>query len=235
MPLGIPDPFTGTTDPTPTGSPAKGTHLYDIIGWKKGFRDTDVRTAAAIALAESGGNARAKHHNTNGTDDIGLMQVNSVHLRPGGLLSGMDVTQLENPYVNVAAARKIRETQGWRAWTTYNSGAYKRFLGQNPVIHVAAGETPDQTPGLNVKDATDAITAPVDAVADFVGLLGQSDTWFRVGKVAFGGLLLGMGALALILAGGKTVAKSKVVRTAASVVPAGKAAKVATAAAGAAS
>src|SRR5262245_37329849 len=117
--LGIPNPFTGTTTPKVTKSAAQQTPLYDIIGWKNGFRDTDVRTAAAISLAESGGKTNARHTNTNGTIDIGLMQVNSVHLKDGGLLEGMDAVMLENPYVNVAAGKKIREAQGWNAWTTY--------------------------------------------------------------------------------------------------------------------
>lgn len=60
--------------------------------------------------------------------------------------------------------------------------------------------------------AADAVTAPLDLLGDFVGMLGQSATWFRVGKVVFGTFLLGAGAVALVVAGGKNVANTPVGR-----------------------
>lgn len=70
--------------------------------------------------------------------------------------------------------------------------------------------------------AVDAATAPVAALADFVGLLGQSATWFRIGKVGVGLLLLGTGIIVLVVAGGKQVANSPVGRVATKVTPAGR-------------
>jgi hypothetical protein len=76
-------------------------------------------TAAAVALAESGGNASATNHNTNGSVDKGLFQINSIH----GQLSSYDLTR------NVRAAVKISNGgRDWSPWVTYKTGAFKKFL-----------------------------------------------------------------------------------------------------------
>lgn len=80
-------------------------------------------TAAAVALAESGGNPNAENKNTNGSIDRGLWQINSVH-------GGLSTTNIEG---NVKAAIKINKEQGWSPWTTYKTGAYKGFLAVGAV------------------------------------------------------------------------------------------------------
>jgi hypothetical protein len=65
-------------------------------GWKS---NSDVAIAVAIALAESGGRTDAHHHNTNGTDDDGVWQINSVH--------GYPVAKLLVPSFNATAAHVI--------------------------------------------------------------------------------------------------------------------------------
>lgn len=75
--------------------------------------------AAAVALAESGGNPDAKNVNSNGSIDRGLWQINSIH----GKLSTFD------PMGNARAAVKISSGgRNWRPWVAYTNGAYKRFL-----------------------------------------------------------------------------------------------------------
>ena len=64
-----------------------------------------------IAKLESNFNPNAVHINTNGTKDIGLMQVNSIH--------GYDEEWIKNPVNNLKAARIIYDTQGLSAWVTY--------------------------------------------------------------------------------------------------------------------
>src|ERR1044072_4069643 len=50
------------------------------VGEKAGFtRSGNLTLAVAIALAESGCNPAALGHNTNGTTDRGLWQINSIH------------------------------------------------------------------------------------------------------------------------------------------------------------
>lgn len=74
---------------------------------------------AAIALAESGGDPRAKHRDADGSIDRGLWQINSVH----GYGDASFV-----PIDNAREAVTIERSQGLGAWSTYVSGAYKRFM-----------------------------------------------------------------------------------------------------------
>lgn len=76
---------------------------------------------AAIALAESSGRMDAQDDDSNGTVDLGLWQINSIH--------GYDPNQLvNNANYNTKAAIAVLNSQGLGAWSTYNSGAYKKYL-----------------------------------------------------------------------------------------------------------
>jgi len=84
--------------------------------------DWDTATARAVCLAESSGNSNAYGENYNGTNDAGLMQINSIH---------SDLISLDdrfNPELNMEAAYKIYLSSGWKAWSAYNNGRYERFL-----------------------------------------------------------------------------------------------------------
>ena len=84
--------------------------------------------AAAIAMAESSGKSDASNFNTNGTEDRGLWQINSIW----GSLSTFD------PMANAKAAVEISHNgTNWHPWTTYNTGAYKQYMG---------GQSPPPTP-----------------------------------------------------------------------------------------
>jgi TP901 family phage tail tape measure protein len=76
-------------------------------------------TAAAIAMAESGGNPNAFNRNRNGTVDRGLWQINSIH----GALSTFDI---------LGNARAMASISGggsdWTPWVVYNTGAYRQHL-----------------------------------------------------------------------------------------------------------
>lgn len=75
--------------------------------------------AAAIAMAESGGVINAVNHNTNGSTDRGLWQINSVH--------GSQSTF--NELANARAAVAISNNgTNWTPWVTFNTGAYKKYL-----------------------------------------------------------------------------------------------------------
>lgn len=95
-----------------------------VAGLKKlalgqGLSENAASTAAAVGMAESGGNPRASNRNSNGSIDRGLWQINSVH----GALSTFDVAK------NARAMSSIsRKGSTWKPWVAYNSGAYKRFL-----------------------------------------------------------------------------------------------------------
>lgn len=83
-----------------------------------------------IATIESSLNARAINHNTNGTVDIGLMQINSMHLKK---LSHIGVTQqsLFDPEVNVYVAALLLNSHIRK--NGYNLEAIGRYHSANPV------------------------------------------------------------------------------------------------------
>lgn len=74
----------------------------------------------AVAKAESNLNPLATNRNTNGSRDIGLFQINSVH--GGNDLEMFDVDK------NLEAARKVYDKQGITAWSAVNNGSYLKFL-----------------------------------------------------------------------------------------------------------
>ena len=101
---------------------------------------------AAIALAESGGRSDAINRDSNGTTDTGLWQINSVH----------NLKNLNDPAANAAAAVKIERTQGLKAWTTYSTGAYKKFL-KGGVQPVTTGLPTGSTSTASATPASDSI------------------------------------------------------------------------------
>lgn len=83
----------------------------------------------AIAQAESGMNAFAiNRSNTNGSYDIGLMQINSIHLHRLRA-KGIEREHLWNPCVNAAVGAFIlqefiaRHGMTWKALAAYNTGS----------------------------------------------------------------------------------------------------------------
>jgi len=80
----------------------------------------DARIALAIVSAESSWNEEAVNKNKNGSIDVGLFQVNSIH--------GYDIEDLKDPFYNIDIAYKIFKRDSWKAWATYNNGRYKNFL-----------------------------------------------------------------------------------------------------------
>lgn len=84
-----------------------GCTSYDAL-----FRqyDWNVSLAEAICQAESGGDPGA----ISPTNDYGLMQLHDL--------------AVFDPAQNIALAYVKYQTQGWGAWTTYNTDAYSRYL-----------------------------------------------------------------------------------------------------------
>ncbi len=66
----------------------------------------------AISFAESRGDEDAVNHNSNGTVDEGLWQINSIH----------GFSNLRDPLANAQAMKSIVASQGLGAWVTYNEG-----------------------------------------------------------------------------------------------------------------
>jgi hypothetical protein len=115
-----------------------------------GFTGADIYTAAAIAMAESGGNPRAYNRETLakggtpiGKGSFGLWQI---YLRDHPEFAGWN---LYDPQTNANAAFRVYQQQGWRAWTTYKTGAFRAYLSQP----APAGQS-DSTPPLTIDAST---------------------------------------------------------------------------------
>lgn len=149
--------------------------LWIQAGGNKAF----APLAAAIAMAESAGNSSASNHNSNGSIDRGLWQINSVH----GSLSTFD------PLANAKAAVKISSNgKNWHPWVTYNSGAYKKFLKGNVppgTVSVGAGastlgiEETDAIPGMDwLGKLPSTLTGAASGIGDIGTGLGHLATAF---------------------------------------------------------
>jgi hypothetical protein len=98
-----------------------------------GFRGDALKTAFAVALAESGGRASAKSHPSLKKDDsYGLFQINMIGgLGPArrkqyGLASNRE---LFNPTTNANIAFAISKGgKNWKPWGAYTSGSFTKYL-----------------------------------------------------------------------------------------------------------
>jgi hypothetical protein len=132
-----------------------------------GLSSDRARTAAAIAMAESGGNPNA-HNPIPPDNSYGLWQINMLgKLGPArrqayGLKSN---DELYNPAVNVKAMLDI-SSQGsnWRPWSTYTNGSYRTYLAR-------AVENKNADPSWVSKAAKVVGLANLSAVFPGLGLL----------------------------------------------------------------
>lgn len=83
--------------------------------------DWDTKIAYAVCMAESGGNSLAYGDGGTAYPSIGLMQIRTLPGRPSK-------EQLEDPEFNVQYAYNMWKGQGWRPWSAYTNGSYKRYI-----------------------------------------------------------------------------------------------------------
>lgn len=89
----------------------------------------DIPTMERIAMCESTMNDRAVHHNTDGSTDYGLLQINSETLKdfmerhPKEVHAiGIDGPEdLFDRKMNIAMANLIWKEQGYKAWACYDN------------------------------------------------------------------------------------------------------------------
>ena len=74
----------------------------------------------AVFKAESGLDPLAFHKNTNGSHDIGIAQINSIH--------GGDDLELFDVDKNLKVAREVYDKQGIGAWYGFSNGGYKQYM-----------------------------------------------------------------------------------------------------------
>jgi len=130
--------------PKPTGKGCtrdyKAIHALDcseLVALLKqaGFEGPALRTAYAVARAESSGRPKAFNGNTRtGDQSYGVFQVNMLNrLGPArrkqfGLKSN---DELYDPLVNAKAAFQISSGgKNWRPWGAHSNGSYRKFLSE---------------------------------------------------------------------------------------------------------
>ncbi len=80
----------------------------------------NCKIALAVAKAESGLNCNAVNINKNGTADIGVFQLNTVHLNK----NGWSLEKMGGCYSNVDLAYQLWLEQGWGAWVAYTNNSW---------------------------------------------------------------------------------------------------------------
>jgi hypothetical protein len=123
----------GTEPPPPPGSRYNISQLVGLAQ-RAGFKGENAAVAAAVAMAESGGNTNA--HNTKYPDNsYGLWQINMLD-EPGYMLGAerrkkfnlKSNNELFNPVTNASVAYKLSGGSNFGAWSTYNDGLHIPFL-----------------------------------------------------------------------------------------------------------
>jgi hypothetical protein len=136
-----------------------------------GWPHSELETGTAVAFAESSGNAVAIGPvvKVNGVPNraYGLMQnLYPAHqdLFPGGVASG----QWMDPDTSFKIAKAIFDQQGWDAWDTYKTGAFRMYLAR-AAAGVAALDKAIAQGGGNVTNVCQTVTLPIDQ--PIVGLM----------------------------------------------------------------
>lgn len=116
--------------------------LVDILRGA-GFQGDALRTAYAVAMAESGGRATAFNGNRDtGDESYGLFQINMLgdlgpdRLKRYGLPSR---EALYDPQRNARIAYQMSGGgQNWQPWSAYKNGSYRQYLGGDQSAAVQA-------------------------------------------------------------------------------------------------
>lgn len=214
-----------TADPSSNGSKLPihltGMQLkpYQIaaVAFAAGFSPEEIPTVVAIGLAESDGwtDQVFKGSAEYPEDSIGVMQVN--YMAHGDL----DRQSLFNPFYNMQSARGISRDSfdagngSFTPWSTFKNGKYKANLSAGTAA-LALLKRPgmfekaiqEVQAGTGARSATidvggiigDVIGAPFEwaaALAKLLGWLVDPHNWLRIGYVAGGAVLLGIGLTGL--------------------------------------
>src|SRR5690348_5886439 len=122
--------------------------------------------AYAIAMAESGGNAKAFNGNANtGDKSYGLFQINMLggmgpeRLKQYGLGSNDD---LYDAVRNAQVAYKMSKGgTDWSPWSTYKRGDYRKYLGQSGAT-ISGGQAAKSANAKTVNAAAEPDKPPAD-------------------------------------------------------------------------
>jgi hypothetical protein len=146
------------------------------LAQQAGFSGDSAAIAAAVAVAESGGNPRARNPISSATGLWQIMQ--SVHsvAHPTWTFAWLYVPQ------NNAHAAYVVSSGGhnWKPWVTYTSGAYLRFLPS--ARRVLGGSGASAAPATAAAAPSPAGSAP--------GSSFDPNVWLRIAMFLAGAALL---------------------------------------------
>lgn len=150
--------------------------------------ENSLEIAVAISFAEdTTHDVAATHHNSDGSTDYGLWQINSVH-------SQYDPAKLtSDPLYNAQAAYAIsNQGTNFGAWTTYKSGAYLAFLpaAKSAVRDANDHETGVQSFAVGVSNAASTLGSWTKYAAKLLANLTSASFWKRIGFGLIGVVLL---------------------------------------------
>lgn len=232
----------GTTTVRPRGRNSGPADWLTQAHWRSNL----IPIMVAIGGAESGWKVDATHTNDNGTTDDGWLQINSVH--------GYDRARLRSdPVYTARAGKAIYQKQGLAAWSTYNNGAYKAHMGQQPDTsgfsrtrpggaEPESGSSVDTefaayfTPGLpslgNPLDIFKGASKAVSGTTDFlkwIAWIFHPLNILRIVEfqVGFPLIVMGIAIMAKVWGGSTGEAPMKLLGDAVSMTPAGRAVRVA--------
>lgn len=194
------------------------TDMYSLAK-AQGLPDNAAKVAAAIGMAESGGNPNAHNTNANtGDNSYGLWQINMLGSLGPARLVQLGITsndQLFDPGTN-AKAMRILSANGtsFSPWSTYNHGDYQKYMSntvtdqsknQSWLSTILHGAINGVIPGGGaVTGAIGGVSNPLsglssigDATAKSAHWISDSKNWIRVIYVVGGGALV-LGALIAI-------------------------------------
>lgn len=165
-----------------------------------GLTPERAKVAAAIAMAESGGNPN--NHNPRPPDNsYGLWQINMIgglgpaRRRQFGLSRNED---LFDPMTNARAMAAISHRGGnFVPWTTYTHGTYKKYMSGNAAGSNTATDADWKSviPGYDEGKALWDITQYVEKAATW---LSNSDNWIRIAYISGGLFVAGIGIVMVL-------------------------------------
>lgn len=153
-----------------------------------GFSPSEAVIGSAIGMAESSRNTDA----INWVPCVGFMQVNAkAHPQ-------WTVEQLRDPAINARVAYAVYKSQGWKAWTTYTSGAYKKYMGAATAA-AGSGGTVAALPGNPIQVGKDIGTGvkTLDQLNTLAGQVDNPGLWKRVLYILVGIVMVGIGILSM--------------------------------------
>lgn len=163
-----------------------------------GLPDGRAKVAAAIAMAESGGNPSA-HADDSDDNSYGLWQINMLGALGPARRATYNLSSNEalfNPQTNARVMSAIsKQGQDFHAWTTFTSGRYKAFLPNQvsivDTIGIGAHEVINGGVDAVVPQGwQDTIAKAGDALTRTTRWVSNPKSWVRVAYVIGGGMLV---------------------------------------------